>query len=59
MDDEKRKVAEPGGRDERLERLMAEVAIIRSASDPAARARELILLANDPWFWADEDGNVL
>lgn len=55
MDEESKWAA----RDERMERLRAEVAILKIVSDPAARAHELILLANDLSLWADEEANLL
>ena len=59
MDEEKKRAARRGVNDELMERLIGEFTIVTFALDPAARARELILLDSDPSFWTGEEGNVL
>ena len=59
MDQERKRVAKRRARDQRMERLRAEVAIVKSIFDPATQMHELILMANDPSLWADAEGNVL
>ena len=58
MDEEERRVPEQVRDDKVTARLNAEVAFLKSVSDPTERMRELLALANDPSLWVDEDGNV-